>query len=77
MNADVYVHVIVDGFPVSIASCCARDGAPVSAPVSWNELEDLESGARYTVRDAAELLDRASSRALQGWGEASQVLPDL
>ena len=58
-------------------SARARDGAPVSAPVSWDELEDLQSGARYSVRDASELLERASSRALQGWGEASQVLPDL
>jgi bifunctional non-homologous end joining protein LigD len=55
----------------------ARDGAPVAAPISWDELDDLQSGAPYSVRDAALLLDRASSRALQGWGEASQVLPDL
>jgi bifunctional non-homologous end joining protein LigD len=58
-------------------SARARDGAPVAAPVSWDELEDLQSGARFCVRDAGELLQRASSRALQGWGEASQVLPDL
>jgi bifunctional non-homologous end joining protein LigD len=55
----------------------AREGAPVSAPISWDELDDIESGARFTVRDAALLLERASSRALQGWGEASQSLPDL
>jgi bifunctional non-homologous end joining protein LigD len=58
-------------------SARARDGAPVSAPISWDELDDLQSGAPYSVRDGALLLDRASSRALQGWGEASQVLPDL
>jgi bifunctional non-homologous end joining protein LigD len=58
-------------------SARAREGAPVSAPVSWDELDGLESGARFTVRDAALLLERASSRALQGWGEASQALPDL
>jgi bifunctional non-homologous end joining protein LigD len=55
----------------------AREGAPVSAPIAWDELDDTESGARFSVRDADLLLERASSRPLQGWGEASQVLPDL
>jgi bifunctional non-homologous end joining protein LigD len=58
-------------------SARARDNAPVAAPISWDELEDLQGGNVYTVRDAELLLERASSRALQGWGEASQVLPDL
>ncbi|TFI58119.1 DNA ligase D [Sphingomonas parva] len=55
----------------------AREGAPVSAPISWDELDEMESGARFTVRDSALLLERVSSRALEGWGETSQVLPDL
>lgn len=55
----------------------ARPGTPVAAPVSWSELRDLETAARWTVKDAAELLDRANSRALAGWGVADQVLPDL
>jgi bifunctional non-homologous end joining protein LigD len=58
-------------------SARARDNAPVSAPISWDELEDLEGGNIYTVRDAELLLERASGHALQGWGEASQALPDL
>jgi bifunctional non-homologous end joining protein LigD len=58
-------------------SARAREGAPVAAPVSWDELDDYASGAHYTVRDSAVLLERASSRPLQGWGEANQVLPDL
>jgi bifunctional non-homologous end joining protein LigD len=58
-------------------SARARERAPVAAPISWDELEDLKSGAPFTVRDGAQLLERASGRALQGWGEASQVLPDL
>ncbi|HLL58755.1 MAG TPA: DNA ligase D, partial [Allosphingosinicella sp.] len=58
-------------------SARAREGAPVSAPISWDELDETQSGARFSVRDAELLVDRASSRPLQGWGEASQALPDL
>jgi bifunctional non-homologous end joining protein LigD len=55
----------------------ARAGAPVSAPISWDELDEYDTGAHFTLRDADRLVERASSRALQGWGEASQALPDL
>ena len=58
-------------------SARARPGAPVAAPVSWTELRDIDTAARWSVRDAAELLDRATSRALAGWGVADQVLPDV
>ena len=58
-------------------SARAREGAPVAAPIAWDELEDAESGARFTVRDANQLIERAASRPLQNWGEADQVLPDI
>ena len=58
-------------------SARARERAPVAAPIAWDELDDFESGAHFTMRDGALLVERASSRALQGWGEAAQVLPDL
>ena len=58
-------------------SARARAGAPVAAPVSWTELRDIDTAARWHVTDADELLARASSRALAGWGVADQVLPDL
>ncbi len=58
-------------------SARTRAGAPVAAPVSWTELRDLDTAARWTVRDAAELVERAGSRALAGWGVADQILPDL
>jgi bifunctional non-homologous end joining protein LigD len=58
-------------------SARSREGGPVSAPIAWEELEEYQSGARFTVRDAELLIKRASSRALQGWGEAAQALPDL
>ena len=55
----------------------ARAGAPVAAPVSWTELRDIDRASRWSVRDAAELIARAGSRDLAGWGVADQVLPDL
>ncbi|MGV3456760.1 DNA ligase D [Sphingomonas sp.] len=55
----------------------ARPGAPVSAPLSWSELRDADSAQLFSVRDAAALLDRATGRALAGWGQADQVLPDI
>lgn len=55
----------------------ARAGAPVAAPVSWTELRDIDTAGRWSVRDAAELIARAGSRELEGWGVADQVLPDL
>jgi bifunctional non-homologous end joining protein LigD len=54
-------------------SARAREGAPVAAPINWDELDKMEGGNRFTVRDAALLLDRASGRLLQGWGEANQL----
>jgi len=58
-------------------SARAREGAPVAAPINWEELDEMKSGARFSVRDAETLLERASSRLLQGWGEANQVLPSV
>ncbi|NJC35119.1 bifunctional non-homologous end joining protein LigD [Sphingomonas jejuensis] len=58
-------------------SARARPGAPVAAPVTWDELKGLEGANRWSVRDAAELLERAAAPALRGWGRADQVLPDL
>ncbi|WP_114953759.1 DNA ligase D [Sphingosinicella terrae] len=58
-------------------SARARPGAPVAAPVHWDELDSMESGARFSVRDAELLAERAASLPLRGWGEADQMLPDL
>ncbi len=57
-------------------SARARDGAPVSAPIAWEELDALDKAAPFSIRDADELLDRAGSKLLSGWGEAKQGLPD-
>jgi bifunctional non-homologous end joining protein LigD len=57
-------------------SARAREGAPVSAPVTWEELDRFDSGHHFSIRDADELLKRASSKALAGWGKAKQALPN-
>jgi len=57
-------------------SARAREGAPVAAPVTWDELDKYDSGHHFSIRDADELLKRAKSKALAGWGQAKQALPD-
>jgi bifunctional non-homologous end joining protein LigD len=57
-------------------SARAREGAPVSAPVAWEEFKKYESGHHFSIQDADSLLKRASSKMLAGWGEADQALPD-
>ncbi|WP_294171618.1 DNA ligase D [uncultured Sphingomonas sp.] len=58
-------------------SARAREGAPVSAPVAWEELDGLAGANIYTIRDADTLIERAESDLLKGWGRAKQALPDL
>lgn len=55
----------------------ARSGAPVAAPITWTEMETVAGAARFHVGDADELVKRAGSKALSGWGRADQDLPDL
>ncbi|TZG27431.1 DNA ligase D [Sphingomonas montanisoli] len=55
----------------------ARENAPVAAPVTWDELDGFDKAGAFTIADARKLIDRASSKALRGWGRVSQTLPDL
>jgi bifunctional non-homologous end joining protein LigD len=57
-------------------SARAREGAPVAAPIAWEELDRYDSGHHFSIKDADELLKRASSKALAGWGKAKQALPN-
>lgn len=55
----------------------AREGAPVAVPVSWAELAGIEAANRWTIADAGELIARAGSAELKGWGFAVQDLPAI
>jgi bifunctional non-homologous end joining protein LigD len=58
-------------------SARARESAPVAAPISWKEMKTIDTPARFHIGDAAELMKRAASKELAGWGRADQMLPDL
>jgi bifunctional non-homologous end joining protein LigD len=55
----------------------AREEAPVAVPITWEELRTLDKPSHWHIGDIADLLKRAASRKLQGWGRADQTLPDL
>jgi bifunctional non-homologous end joining protein LigD len=56
-------------------SARARDGAPVAAPVLWDELAGIERSDTFTIADVEQLLQRA--QALAEWGVAEQRLPQI
>lgn len=56
-------------------SARARKGAPVAAPVAWDELAGTKSAGAFTIDDAGELIARSRSNSLSGWGIADQKLP--
>jgi len=60
--------------PYSVRS---REYAPIAVPITWEELRDLDSPARWHIGDGAEMVRRAASKDLAHWGRADQVLPDL
>lgn len=55
----------------------ARENAPVAAPITWSELDDINSAHEFTICDADKLVDRARSSALADWGNFSQRLPRI
>ncbi|HEX7753143.1 MAG TPA: DNA ligase D [Novosphingobium sp.] len=62
---------------VSPFSARARKGAPVAAPIDWDELDGFQDAKPFSILDADKLLNRARDKALHGWGFASQVLPEV
>ncbi len=53
----------------------ARENAPVAVPIGWEELADVGKAGQWTIKDAEDLLARAASLELKGWGFAKQALP--
>jgi bifunctional non-homologous end joining protein LigD len=58
-------------------SARARTGAPVAAPITWDELKQIKSAHEWSIDDAKELIERAGSKGLKGWGFAAQALPGV
>jgi bifunctional non-homologous end joining protein LigD len=58
-------------------SARARPGMPVAAPVTWDELSHIDRADAFSIADVEQLLERASSRELKGWGVGQQRLPRL
>ncbi|SEH19951.1 ATP-dependent DNA ligase LigD phosphoesterase module /ATP-dependent DNA ligase LigD polymerase module [Sphingopyxis sp. YR583] len=58
-------------------SARARENAPIAAPIGWEELADIKGAGAWTIKDAADLLKRATSSDLKGWGFAAQSMPSI
>ncbi|HYC04371.1 MAG TPA: non-homologous end-joining DNA ligase [Azospirillaceae bacterium] len=60
---------------VASYSVRARDGAPVAMPVSWEALDGLESGARYTIGNARSAIPAPGPDPWEGFFALRQALP--
>jgi bifunctional non-homologous end joining protein LigD len=58
-------------------SARARDGAPVAAPVTWEEVPGFTQANAYTIEDVAKLRRRAKRKEIRDWGRSEQRLPLL
>lgn len=59
---------------VAAWSTRARPGAPISVPVEWGEIDQLESGDQYRVGNVRELINRGSKDPWAGVNRARQRL---
>jgi bifunctional non-homologous end joining protein LigD len=54
----------------------ARDGAPVSMPLSWTELRRVKSGAAFTVANALAHIKKRKRDPWEGYGRLKQRITD-
>ena len=62
---------------VAAYSTRARDGAPVSVPVTWEELSRTKGGGQYTLLNVGKRLANLKQDPWKDIGRIKQKLPDL
>jgi bifunctional non-homologous end joining protein LigD len=70
-----YLRNSLEQTSVAAYSTRARAGAPISIPVSWQELGRTKAGNQYTVRDAAKRLSALKQDPWRDIGRVKQRLP--
>jgi bifunctional non-homologous end joining protein LigD len=72
-----YLRNSLEQTSVAAYSTRARDGAPVSTPVSWQELGRIETPNQFTVRNLAKRLGALKRDPWANIARVKQRLPDL
>jgi bifunctional non-homologous end joining protein LigD len=72
-----YLRNSLEQTSVAAYSTRARDGAPVSAPVTWEELGRIRSSGQYTVLNLGKRLGSLKRDPWADIGRVEQKLPDL
>jgi len=72
-----YLRNSLEQTAVAVYSTRARAGAPVSAPVTWEELGRTKSGNQYTLLNLGRRLGGLKQDPWKDMGRLKQRLPDL
>jgi bifunctional non-homologous end joining protein LigD len=72
-----YLRNSLEQTSVAAYSTRARDGAPVSVPVTWEELSRTKGGGQYTVLNLGKRLANLKQDPWNDIGRIKQRLPDL
>jgi bifunctional non-homologous end joining protein LigD len=72
-----YLRNSLEQTSVAAYSTRARDGAPVSTPVSWQELGRIKTPNQFTVRNLAKRLGALKRDPWANIARVKQKLPDL
>jgi bifunctional non-homologous end joining protein LigD len=72
-----YLRNSLEQTSVAAYSTRAREGAPVSVPVTWEELSRTKGGGQYTVLNLGKRLANLKQDPWKAIGRIKQKLPDL
>lgn len=72
-----YLRNSLEQTAVAAYSTRARAGAPVSVPVTWEELSKTKGGSQYTVLNLAKRLSSLKQDPWKDIGRVKQKLPNL